>query len=314
MKNSSFEVRNGADTNSGFRRLIRHVLGTFGLGTLRLRSAVLMPDKDSASASEQVLAHPLWYHTLEVVPGVVTPGWFDLRPIVDRIPFPDVQGKRCLDVGPYDGFFAFELERRGASEVVAVDIGDHASWDWPYADRISGPQGLSQLANHAEVGAGFELAKRLMKSRVERVILSVYDLSEERLGQFDLVTCGSLMLHLKDPVRALEAIRSVTGSLFLSSETISLQLSLKSPRHPAAELKAGRDCQWWIPNIAGHRALVESAGFAIQTSTRPYSIRFGPGHQLADAQTYRGREVVLARALAGGPGVPHAALLASPTG
>ena len=59
-------------------------------------------------------AVPLWYHTLELPGGIVTPGWFDLRGVVDRLPWPDVRGKRCLDVGTYDGFYAFELERRGA--------------------------------------------------------------------------------------------------------------------------------------------------------------------------------------------------------
>src|SRR5690606_2603762 len=62
--------------------------------------------------------HPFWYHTIDVAPGVTTKGWFDLRGVVDLMPWPDVRGKRCLDIGTFDGFFAFELERRGAAEVV----------------------------------------------------------------------------------------------------------------------------------------------------------------------------------------------------
>lgn len=68
----------------------------------------------------------------------MTPGWFDLRPIVDRMPWPDVRGKRCLDVGTWDGFLAFELERRGAAEVVATDIESHEDWDWPPALKQRG--------------------------------------------------------------------------------------------------------------------------------------------------------------------------------
>ncbi|MHB1891222.1 MAG: hypothetical protein ACYCUF_10125, partial [Acidimicrobiales bacterium] len=56
---------------------------------------------------------PLWYHTIELAPGVVTPGWFDLRTVAARAPWPDVRGLRCLDVASSDGFLAFELERRG---------------------------------------------------------------------------------------------------------------------------------------------------------------------------------------------------------
>ena len=87
---------------------------------------------DARAAVDQVR---LWYHTMELAPGVVTPGWFDLRPILDRLPWPDVEGKRCLDVGTYDGHLAFELERRGAAEVLALDISDHESWDWPIRIR-----------------------------------------------------------------------------------------------------------------------------------------------------------------------------------
>src|SRR5437660_10357912 len=67
-----------------------------------------------------------WYHCIEVAPGLRTPGAFDLEPVVDRLPWPEVAGKRCLDVGTYDGFLAFELERRGAREVVAADISSPA--------------------------------------------------------------------------------------------------------------------------------------------------------------------------------------------
>ena len=40
---------------------------------------------------------------------------------------------RALDVGTWDGFWAFEMERRGA-EVTALDLDDERDLDWP-ADR-----------------------------------------------------------------------------------------------------------------------------------------------------------------------------------
>src|SRR3954447_9523899 len=154
----------------------------------------------SEDAATAVAESPFWYHTIEVAPGVVTPGWFDLRPVVDRLPWPDVAGKRCLDVGTYDGFLAFELERRGASEVVATDIGGHEQWDWPEELRARGPTYLAELAGPK--GAGFEIAHEALGSRVEKVTASVYDLAPERVGTFDVVVCGSLLLHLRDPVGA----------------------------------------------------------------------------------------------------------------
>ena len=49
---------------------------------------------------------------------------FDLRPFVDRYGLPEsLEGMRCLDVGTWDGFWAFEMERRGG-EVVGIDLDD----------------------------------------------------------------------------------------------------------------------------------------------------------------------------------------------
>ncbi len=56
-----------------------------------------------------------WYHTQELAPGLVTPGMFDLRPYVERYGLPaSMEGMRVLDVGTFEGFWAFEMERRGA--------------------------------------------------------------------------------------------------------------------------------------------------------------------------------------------------------
>ena len=80
-----------------------------------------------------------WWHTIEVAPGVLTPGGWDLRSTAERLPWPpSLVGKRCLDVGTMDGFWAFELERRGAREVVASDVLDADGLDHSVADRLSG--------------------------------------------------------------------------------------------------------------------------------------------------------------------------------
>ena len=92
-------------------------------------------------ALREAVAARDWYHTLELAPGVVTPGWFDLRPVAPRLPWPDLTGKRCLDVGTFDGFWAFEMERRGAAEVVAADILDPLQWDWPAGAENCGGRG-----------------------------------------------------------------------------------------------------------------------------------------------------------------------------
>jgi tRNA (mo5U34)-methyltransferase len=254
---------------------------------------------------------PLWYHTIELAPGVVTPGWFDLRPIVELMPWPDVRGKRCLDLGTYDGFLAFELERRGAEEVVAVDIGSHEQWDWPLR-FAEGPELLADVAG-PEKGVGFSVARELLGSSVEKVTCSVYDLDPETLGgRFDVVVCGALLLHLRDPLRALERIRAVCRGSFLSSEHIDLPLSVLRRGRPTLRLDGVSELvQWFVPNAAGHRRLLEAAGFSLERWSRPYSIPFGAGHPPAG----RGVRTLATRAaqrfLTRGWGVPHQAVLAS---
>jgi tRNA (mo5U34)-methyltransferase len=256
----------------------------------------------------------LWYHTLEL-PGIgVTPGWFDLRGGVDRLPWPEIRGLRCLDLATYDGFYAFELEKRGAAEVFATDIPDHTEWDWPVSLREQGAEAIAAIAG--EKGRGFELAHEALGSKVQKQAINVYDLSPEAIGTFDVVVLGSLLLHLRDPVRALEAIRSVCTGSFMSVEAVSLPLSRLFPRRAMAELcEEDRRVQWWTVNAAGHRRLLEVAGFEVIRAAPMFAEAFGAGHPASRPQRQSPRERArsLARRLAlGGQGVPHAALLARP--
>lgn len=241
--------------------------------TLRTKSGA---DIDAQAMQKRVDDHPFWYHTMDIAPGVTTPGWFDLRHIVGGLPWPDVRGKRVLDIGTYDGFLAFEMERRGAAEVVAIDVEDHLLWDWPPdyrgADLARDP-GFSGPPK----GAGFRLVKELTDSKVDWRPINVYDLDPETIGTFDVVVMGSLLIHLRDPVRALEAIRGVTkpDGYFLSSDQINLGLTLRSRKLPLYTLDgSGGACQWFNYNPAGHSRLLFAAGFDIIKEIRPYSVRF----------------------------------------
>jgi tRNA (mo5U34)-methyltransferase len=260
---------------------------------------------------------PLWYHTLELPGGIVTPGWFDLRGVTRALPWPDLEGKRCLDVATYDGFFAFEMERRGAAEVIATDIPDHEDWDWPAAARAQSGPILETMAG--EKGKGFELAHAALQSNVQKRVLSAYHLDPDEIGRFDFVFCGSLMLHLRDPIRALEQIRSVCDGQFMSVEEVSLPLTVALRNRPVAEMRFDeRRCQWWVANAAGHRRMLEIAGFQIESAHGPFSEPFGQAHPVnqaghkAVARTLAAR--AFRRAFTGSSefGVPHAALLARP--
>jgi tRNA (mo5U34)-methyltransferase len=153
-----------------------------------------------------------WYHTQELAPGLVTPGMFDLRPHVGRYGLPpSMTGLRVLDVGTFEGFWAFEMERRGAA-VTGLDIDDVQDLDWP--PRLRPKEGGKR-------GEGFAMARTALGSSVERVAMPIYEATPERLGAFDLIFCGSVMIHLRDPNLALERLAALAapgGRLIFADE------------------------------------------------------------------------------------------------
>jgi tRNA (mo5U34)-methyltransferase len=235
------------------------------------------------TAQEAVAANPVWYHTIELAPGVVTPGQIDLRAVVDRVLPKDLTGKRALDVGTFDGFWAFELERRGA-EVVAIDVGapDEAQWPPLQRERLQARTREWDIA----LGRGFALASQALGSRARLVVKSVLDVTPEDLGgEVDLVFMGALMIHLRDPVQALERVRGVLapGGTLLQMETFGLLTTLLAPRRPVGAFYAhATEFNWWYPNLACLKAWPWAAGFTdvrLRRVVRPKAVRAMRGWQ-----------------------------------
>lgn len=229
----------------------------------------------SAAAVQARLDELSWYHTIDVL-GATTKGWFDLRHALDLMPFPDVTGKRCLDVGTWDGFYAWEMERRGAAEVVALDIEDLADLDYPPEVRNSG-RDLSQSDAQPRM-AGFNLIRELLESEAVRWKGgNIYDLSPEVHGHFDVVIVGSLLVHLRDPVRAMDAVRSVTDGELLVADYLHPPVELLSRRRPLFELRGEKaDFQWWLASSAGIRQVLKVAGFDESEASKRFLLRPGP--------------------------------------
>ena len=216
-----------------------------------------------------------WYHTLELAPGVTTPGWFDTRSIASDLPLPaSLAGKRCLDVGTFDGFWAFEMERRGAEEVVAIDVLDPRGWDWPAGSR---EETVEEIGKRKRRGEGFEFARECLESSVRRLELSVYDLDSAVAGVFDFVYLGSLLLHLRDPVLALSRIRAVCDGQLLVVDAVDPLLSLIFRKRPVAALDARGRPWWWYANPAGIERMLEAAGFSVQADRRIIYMPAGRG-------------------------------------
>ena len=224
-----------------------------------------------ADAARARVAGLDWWHTIEVAPGVVTPGGWDLRATAERLPWPpSLAGMRCLDVGTMDGFWAFELERRGAEQVVASDVLDATRLDHFVADRLRGERYRRASEQN------FALAAELLGSRVELRDLNVYELDPAEVGEFDLVVMGYVLQMLRDPLRGLEAVRRVCRGHLILLETVSGPLELLPA--PLARLDARRDgSEWFVFNRRGLRKALHLAGWLVEETTPLLRDRAGPG-------------------------------------
>jgi tRNA (mo5U34)-methyltransferase len=190
----------------------------------------------------QQLSRSGWYHSLELPDGTVIEGVVSLERLKWRIAqFPiaqDLTGKRVLDIGAWDGWFSFEMERRGA-EVVAVDSTDQTR---------------------------FPAASKLMGSKVEHVVEDICRLTPERVGYFDIVLFFGVLYHVKHPLLALERVCE------LCREDAYIESFVTDPSGDVAAVPAmefyettelrGQFDNWIGPNTSCLLALCRAAGFA----------------------------------------------------
>jgi tRNA (mo5U34)-methyltransferase len=195
----------------------------------------------------RIAAVPAWYHPIEIRPGIVTPGGNEANVVLETLELPtDCRGLRALDLGTRDGFFAFELERRGA-DVVAIDY-------MPLQ------------------GGGFAVASELLGSRVTYLQRNLYELTTKEVGTFDIVLFLGLLYHLPDPLGALRVVRDLTRQrMFL--ETAVMDLGGTTEELPLMRFAAGASwandpTNYWAPNVRCVEEMLAETEFAPRRVTR----------------------------------------------
>jgi tRNA (mo5U34)-methyltransferase len=180
------------------------------------------------------------YHTIELGDGRILPGLQTVDQLRWRIaqhPIPqDLREKRALDIGAWDGWFTFELERRGAA-VTAVDV--------------------TRLETFVE-------AKRLLASKAEYLVSDVCKLDPAKVGTFDVVLFFGVLYHTKHPMLALERVCELTTDIacvesLVTDDPPSAQIPLME-FYEGTEL-AGQFDNWVCPNTACLLAFCRTAGF-----------------------------------------------------
>lgn len=223
---------------------------------------------------------PEWFHSIELEPGMITPGRKSpatLQQELKLMRLPDLRGKSVLDIGAYDGYFSFAAEKLGASRVVALD---HYVWstdmaaymnDWRESKRTGQPLPPPHESRHwrPETMPGrkpFDLARRALGSHVEPIVGDFMTMDLGELGEFDVVFFLGILYHLEDPFGAVRKLRSVTSPGGLAViETESMEIPLLGNRaccefFPGLELN-NDPSNWWSPNARAIEGFCRAAGF-----------------------------------------------------
>lgn len=192
----------------------------------------------------RAIAKRFWFHSIELRPGIVTPGSSGERFTLPHLLLPeDMTGMSVLDIGCWDGFFSFECERRGAKRIVSTDV-------WESAGRDA-----------------FDLAREELRSKAEPVQASVYDLPDALNGErFDLVLFLGVLYHLKHPLLALEQVAACTApdGLAVIETLVDTKGLFERPVmafYPGAEVN-GDPTTWWAPNIPCLSTMLQTVGFS----------------------------------------------------
>ncbi|HEX2062937.1 MAG TPA: DUF1698 domain-containing protein [Acidimicrobiales bacterium] len=237
--------------------------------------------EDEATRLERhVESVPFWFHSIDFGHGVVSPGAKSPEYLaweVESLQLPPLEGRSVLDVGTWDGFYAFEAERRRASRVVALD---HFVWAWDMAEALrwrrrceAAGQPMPPVETIPELWRpeelpgkrGFDTARALLGSGVEAVAADFMTADLDALGQFDVVLFLGVLYHMRHPLLALERLARLTAGVaviethagfFPGGEDLALCRFLEGD-----ELD-GDPTNWWSPNLRAVESMCRAAGFS----------------------------------------------------
>ncbi len=234
--------------------------------------------KQDQQAFERVCAeHDFWYHSFYFDNGFQQQGDYDIGIDIEQYGFPkDMSGMSVLDVGTGSGWFTTYFEQLGA-DVTTVDARGYSDFDvfgrYKYPDikeeKAKPDKILSngQEVYYSPVSRGFWIMKEILGLKAEYVNAKIYDICPELFGgkKFDLVFLGSLLMHVRDPIGALMAVRSVCKDRIISNTLILDGDSEEIAGVPVMMMLSDDQdsyLNWWQPTKACVIKWFKAAGFA----------------------------------------------------
>jgi tRNA (mo5U34)-methyltransferase len=121
--------------------------------------------------------------------------------------------------------------------------------------------------------ASFDLAREALGSRVEPIVGDFTAMDLDELGTFDVTLFLGYLYHVKEPLRVLERLRTITREVAVIETHAVLVEGYPDARlmlfYPADEL-AGDFTNWYVPTEAALHGLCRAAGFGRVTTVRSH--------------------------------------------
>ena len=177
-------------------------------------------------AAARVVTDPadcFFYHSMDIPGCGEVVGQWDLRPNVDAyLGGVDLRGKH--PGSRHRQRLPLPAHGKAGAEVVACDLSEQHSWDVvPFADHQPDGQSRNLIRR---LNNAYWLAHHANKSRAKVVYTPAYAIPEA-IGQVDVATFCSVLLHLRDPFAALAAGSRLTHNLVIVTDM------LEAPHIPA---------------------------------------------------------------------------------
>ena len=155
-----------------------------------------------------------------------------------------VQDQTVIDIGAWDGWYSFEAERLGASEVTASDW---FCWD-------EGPGwGTREVFDHVHAHLG---------SNVKKLTVDIPELSPGTHGTYDVVLMLGVLYHVRDMLTTLERACNLSRRMIVV-ETAPIPDELPIARYwPVDSLHPSDYTNFWTPSTGLVCAMLTQFGFS----------------------------------------------------
>lgn len=190
-----------------------------------------------------------WSHRIDLGDGICTAGTSGVNRF-DRYNFTDeLRGKTVIDIGAWDGLESFKSEQYGAKRVLATDVW----YDAPFLKQY--------WRNIRDGDEGFRCVKDILNSSVEHLNIDVFEMSEKKVGKFDIVFFLGVLYHVQHPLKALQIISGICTEMLVLETAVLTPGGILPEPYSEVPIMQLRGEAGWFPNKLCVLEMLKLAGF-----------------------------------------------------